>query len=66
VEALCWLCHLYLDEHPSEHEEWKRQRLGEERFESLSRRAQQIMKVDLTAIRDQLELFSIKLRNEVV
>jgi hypothetical protein len=49
AEALCWLCHHHLDEHPCEHEEWKRQRLGKARFEALRLRAHQIVKIDLPA-----------------
>jgi hypothetical protein len=60
AEALCWVCHHYLDNHPREHEEWKRQRLGEERFKALMLRSQKIVNVDLTAIRATFEMFAIE------
>jgi 5-methylcytosine-specific restriction endonuclease McrA len=60
AEALCWRCHHHLDAHPQEHVGWKRQRLGEERFEALRVRAQRIGKVDLIEIRDALEMLAIE------
>jgi hypothetical protein len=66
ADALCWRCHHHLEEHLREHEEWKRQRLGEERFEALRLRAQQVVKVDLKQICDQLELLAIKCGDEVI
>ncbi len=52
AEAMCFQCHYYLDTHPPVYEEWKRQQLGEERFEALRLRSQQTAKVDLVAIRE--------------
>jgi hypothetical protein len=54
AEALCWECHRYLDTHPRLHEEWKRKRLGGERFEGLRLRAQMIVKPDLMAIYESI------------
>jgi hypothetical protein len=50
--ALCWECHWYLDHHPTAHKFWKLMQMGQERYDALARRANQIVKPDLKAIRE--------------
>lgn len=39
VEALCYGCHSYLEQHPHEHEQRERQRLGDQVYEIVLERA---------------------------
>jgi len=48
--GFCGACHLYFTSHPLEHVEWFKVRLGQERFELLECRANQIYKPDIEAI----------------
>jgi hypothetical protein len=58
AEAMCFACHAYLDTHPRVYAEWKRNHLGEERFEELRLRSQEIRKVDLDGIREAIAEFA--------
>ena len=60
-------CYQYFYGHPSIHADWKRQQLGEERFEDLRLRSQQIVVLDLSAIKAAIELdvFTAMLGGEV-
>lgn len=48
--GLCGACHLYFAAHPSEHRDWFLQRLGQDRFDMLEKRAQIPQKIDENAI----------------
>ena len=48
--ALCWKCHRYMDMHPLKYAEWKKEKLGEERYNALYQRMQMIVKVDTKEI----------------
>jgi hypothetical protein len=55
---MCKQCHEYLDMHPREYAEWKKAKLGEERYDALYRRMQAIVKVDtkeISAVLNELE-----------
>jgi len=52
--GLCFSCHSYLGENPYVHTEWFKKRLGSERFERLSIRAEMIVKPDRHAIEAEL------------
>jgi DNA-directed RNA polymerase subunit RPC12/RpoP len=60
AEAMCFLCHQRLDAHPREYEEWKRRRLGDEKFESLRLRSQRVVKPDLSAIKEAISALAGK------
>ena len=47
AEALCFKCHDWMHAHPAWHREWKRARLGQERFEALAERARKVNKWSL-------------------
>ena len=49
--ALCQRCHHYLDNHPEAHRDWKREKLGREKYEALQHKANTVQKVDPEAIR---------------
>ena len=62
--ALDFSCHTYLQEHPYQHTEWFKKRLGSEKFEQLNIRAEQIVKIDKEATKaDFLEKIR-RLQNE--
>jgi hypothetical protein len=46
---------LYLDHHPTAHKIWKLMQIGQERYDALARRANQIVKLDLKEIREWLK-----------
>ena len=48
--ALCWGCHSYLGANPLEHTEFMIKRLGQERFDMLTHRANIPQKIDKIAI----------------
>ena len=49
--ALCRGCHIYFGEHPAEHAEFFKKKLGEEKFEALRVRAHTPEKVDEKTLR---------------
>ncbi len=53
--GLCFECHMYLGEHPYEHTEWFKKRLGSERFDQLMIRGRALVKIDKEAIREILK-----------
>ena len=53
--AACFSCHNYLGEHPFEHTEFFRKRLGSEKFEQLIMRSNVIRKIDKDAIKLELK-----------
>lgn len=48
--GLCFGCHQYFGSNPLEHTEFMIKRLGQEKFDELSHRARQIVKIDRNAI----------------
>jgi len=44
VSALCGGCHKNMEEHPDDHNDWFKKRLGSDRFEKLSIRAHMTIK----------------------
>jgi hypothetical protein len=46
------LCHWYLDHHRTAHKLWKLMQIGQEQYDALARRTNQIAKLDLKAIRE--------------
>ena len=53
--ALDFSCHAYLQEHPYQHTEFFKKRLGSERFEELNIRAEMIVKLDEEWIKTDLK-----------
>lgn len=51
TSAICRGCHIYFGEHPAEHTEFFKKKLGEKGFDALSRRAHTPQKVDERALR---------------
>ena len=47
---LCFGCHQYLSANPAEHTAWFKKHLGEEAFELLESRANQVGKIDENAV----------------
>lgn len=48
--GLCGACHMYFTAHPAEHRDWFLQRLGQNGYDMLEKRAQTPQKIDENAI----------------
>lgn len=48
--CLCVRCHEYFDAHPYDHTTWKVEKIGRDRFDALSLRANRIAKIDVKEI----------------